>query len=91
MAALTGVAVESVRVDLPESGVASSATIYFGLAAKTPTGDVVRVTANILASDFPTDETTFMSVLWTGAFLNAYDVIGHSIPDDPEWSPWPIV
>lgn len=91
MAALTNVTVIQSGANMTPTQDPATATVFFVLEAQEANGTKHRATATINGADFPTDQASFMAVLWTGAFLEAFDAIGHSIPDDPEWSPWPIV
>jgi len=91
MAMLHDLIVKSVRVQLPETGAASGATTYMTLEAKTPDGTAVTAVANFSSASFPTNQDEFMSLLWDGAFGEAFGALGHILPEVPEWSPWPIV
>jgi len=91
MAMLHDVQVESVEITTDTTGLSSAAQVKFALSAKTADGTVVRTVASFTGAGFPTNETEFVDNLWQGAFAEAFSPLGHTIPDEPEWSPFPIV
>lgn len=91
MALLHGVTVLGVEVNMPASGDPAGATTKYFLEATTPTGDKVRATANVVSLPFPANETEWVDNYWQGAFAEAYGPQGHTLPETPEWSPYPIV